>query len=323
MTEISFICPYSKSNMDFISDDTASYRARNGRTYACDPQSGIPIFYPEYTQSNEYTHAEAAAFHDNALAWLFETFQTDEPTIREDLISRLELLPEQAVLITGAGAGNDIPYIARHLQGRGQIHAQDIALDMLQAAQSRSAQDLSSDTLSIVFSQSDAGHLPYADSVFDVAYHFGGINLFNDIQAGMAEMARVVKPGGRVLIGDEGLAPWLTDTQNGKMLINNNALYASPVPLSALPVTAQDVKISWIMENCFYLIQFTVGHASPQINPDVPHKGRRGGSIHKRYFGQLEAIDPKIKAQLYEKADRLGISRSQFLEKLLKIAIED
>ena len=45
--------------------------------------------------------------------------------------------------------------------------------------------------------------LPFKDKSFDVVFHFGGINFFNDRAAAIREMIRVAKPGTKFVIGDE------------------------------------------------------------------------------------------------------------------------
>nr|NLI49923.1 class I SAM-dependent methyltransferase [Propionibacterium sp.] len=45
--------------------------------------------------------------------------------------------------------------------------------------------------------------LPFADDSFDLVFHIGGINFFDDKAAALAEMARVAKPGTHVLVADE------------------------------------------------------------------------------------------------------------------------
>ena len=45
--------------------------------------------------------------------------------------------------------------------------------------------------------------LPFADESFDVVFHVGGINFFNDRAKAIREMIRVAKPGSKILIADE------------------------------------------------------------------------------------------------------------------------
>lgn len=290
----------------------------NGHLFQFAPGTDVPVFAHEPEGANEYARHNAAEVHDNALRWVFATFGADEPGLRERLVGRLALQPGWRVLVTGAGAGNDLPYLARALQGRGVIHAQDFAQEMLLAGQARHRPTLATGELELQFSVSDATDLPFGDGSFDAAYHFGGINLFPDIAKGLSEMARVVRPGGRIVVGDEGVAPWLRDTEYGRMLVRNNALYACGIPLSQLPECAQDVRLSWELGNCFWVIDYTVAAAAPRLDIDVPHVGTRGGSIRTRYFGQLEGVDPALRDRVYAEAQRQGKSRVEFLEALLR-----
>jgi SAM-dependent methyltransferase len=281
----------------------------------------VPVFACEAENVNEYALKDAAVIHDNSLRWVFETFGSDEPSLRKSLISRLHLSKGMTILITGAGAGNDLPYIAQSLEGAGVIFAQDIAKQMLMAGVERHADKVKAMGVDIFFSASDATNLPFDDNVFDAAYHFGGLNLFPDIRQGISEMDRVVKPGGRVVLSDEGAAPWLKSTELGKMLIKNNPLYVYDAPLTLLPETARSVKLSWELCNCFYVIEYTVSDSHLPVNIDVPHIGKRGGSIRTRYFGQLEGIDPALRDRLYAEAEKLGVSRVEYLESLLNKSV--
>jgi ubiquinone/menaquinone biosynthesis C-methylase UbiE len=301
----------------------AGLSCRRGHFFPFAPGTDVPVFAKEPEGANEYARHNAAEVHDNALRWVFSTFGSDEPSLRERLVARLQLRPGSRMLVTGAGAGNDLPYLARSLQGQGAIHAQDFAQEMLLAGLQRHRPALETGMLTLQFSVSDATDLPFPDGSFDAAYHFGGINLFPDIKKGMAEMARVVRPGGRVVIGDEGVAPWLRRTEYGEMLVRNNPLYACEVPLAQLPETADEVRLTWELGQCFWVIEFVVAASGPRIDIDVPHVGIRGGSIRTRYFGQLEGIDPALRDQIYAEAQRLGKSRVEYLESLLRDGLKD
>ena len=295
----------------------------NGHFFEFVTGTNVPVFASEPEGANEYSQKNSAEIHDNSLRWVFETFQTNERDLRERLVARIGLKRGERVLITGAGAGNDLPYLVRALSGAGDIYIQDFAKEMLLAGVSRYREESVDSGVGLHFSVSDATNLPFSDGFFDAAYHFGGINLFSDITMGISEMNRVVKPGGKIVIGDEGLAPWLANTELGKILVNNNALYASRPPLSALPATARAVKLSWELSNCFYIIEFQVSKEPLGVNIDIPHLGKRGGTIRSRYYGRMEGIDPALRDRVYEMAERLGVSRVAFLESLLRKTLDE
>jgi len=282
----------------------------------------VPLFACEVEDANDYTLEDATTIHDNSLRWVFDTFGTDEPTLRKSLVSRLHLSKGETILVTGAGTGNDLPFMVESLGGAGVIYAQDISKQMLMAGVDRYGSQKNAFGVEIYFSVSDATNLPFGENAFDAAYHFGGLNLFPDIRKGISEMNRVVKPGGRIVISDEGAAPWLKPTELGKMLIKNNPLYAFDAPLSLLPDTARSVNLSWELCNCFYVIEFKVSDTPLHITIDVPHIGKRGGSIRSRYLGQLEGIDPSLRDRVYAEAEKQGISRVEYLERLLRKGIE-
>ncbi len=316
-----FRCPTQDDARARLTKREGGLESPSGDFFKYAPGTDVPIFASEQQGVNEYTQHDAAQMHDNALNWVFRTFKASEEDLRCRLISRIGLSQGQRILITGAGAGNDLPYIADALSGNGEIHVQDIATEMLLAGYERYAEDLRSDSLAVEFSICDATSLPFDDGFFDAAYHFGGINLFPEIAQGIAEMNRVVRAGGQIVIGDEGLAPWMRDTEIGRMLINNNALYACEAPLQDLPPTAQDVTLSWELSNCFYVITFRASDSMPDIDIDVPHLGTRGGTIRSRYAGKLEGVDPDLRDRLYAQAKAEGISRVQFIESILRHAL--
>lgn len=299
--------------------DSVGIRCSEGHSFPFIAGTTIPVFDCEDQDVNEYTIEQAAEIHDNSLNWLLNSFYENEADLRSNLISRLRLQPGQKVLITGAGAGNDVPYIASLVGTKGDIFAQDYASQMLVSGAER-CQHLSDHH--IEFSVSDATNLPFCDNYFDAVYHFGGLNLFTDIPKGISEMDRVAKDGGRVVFGDEGLPAWLRSTEYGKMIINNNALCGFEAPLEHLPTTAREVNLSWAVGYCFYIIEYTASNNELPIDINVPHLGRRGGSINTRYFGVLEGVDPGLKASLYEEAEKRGISRVAFLENLLRDGLE-
>ena len=97
-------------------------------------------------------------------------------------------------------------------------------------------------------------------------------------------MFRVTKNLGSVNFGDEGVANWLRNSTYSKMMINNNKLWKKKVPIDILPFCSTDVKVSWLLGNCFYFINAKKNVKFPKVNFHVKHKSPRGGSIYSRYM---------------------------------------
>lgn len=269
------------------------------------------------TSLGMYNTQAATAVYRNFLDWLFATFRADEAAFRRDMAARLRLSPGATVLVTGCGLGDDIPAILDLVGPTGEVHAQDLSPAMTHEAAAQWRREHPEQAAQVWFSTGDALRLPFADGAFDAAFHFGGINLFDNVGQGIAEMNRVVRPGGRVVVSDEGIGPWLRDTDFGRMVITNNRLWAHAAPIERLPPTATEVGLTWLLGNCFWLIDFTVAETLPAIDPDVLHKGWRGGSMRTRHLGQLEAVTPETRAKVIEAAAAAGISVHDWLERVL------
>jgi SAM-dependent methyltransferase len=320
---LAYRCPSPGCDRTRLEEAPSGLACPNGHVVPFVPGTTVPVFCREPDDANEYASGGSAEKHDNALRWVLQTFHADEAELRRGLVARLQLREGGRALITGAGTGNDLPYLAQALGRSGEIYAQDIAQQMLLAGVERHRADVERTGIKLHFSVSDATNLPFGDGEFDAAYHFGGINLFADVRRGIAEMNRVVKAGGRVVIGDEGVAPWLRSSEIGRMLIRNNALYACEVPLGLLPETVRSPRVSWELCNTFYVIEFSVATDPLPIDIDVPHLGTRGGTVRTRYQGQLEGVDPGLRDLIYAEADRRGQSRVEYLESLLRRALSE
>lgn len=280
----------------------------------------VTIFKRQELGKNEFSIINAAEIHDNAMQWLHDVHGTNEVQFREYLVDSIGKSSKDPlnILITSAGAGNDIKYILEAFPNC-FLYVQDIAYEMIIAAIERN--ELSITRERVKFFVGDACSLPFKKDSFDVVYHFGGINLFDNIELGLHEMHRVAKVEGVIQFGDEGIAPWLYNHEISNVLIQNNDLYKCEVPLKFLPLDISDFNLKYLFNNCFYLVRY-IKSSGPKINLDVIHKGSRGGSLRTRYYGVLEGINPNLKEKVNLTAKKLGISRVDYLERIIMQALD-
>jgi SAM-dependent methyltransferase len=105
----------------------------------------------------------------------------------------------ETVLDIGCGAGFDSVIAALRVGPAGRVIALDMTAAMLEKA-ALSAEQAS--VSNIDFREGLAESLPVDDASVDVVISNGVINLCPDKMAVMAEVYRVLKPGGRIQIGD-------------------------------------------------------------------------------------------------------------------------
>ncbi|MEM7028645.1 MAG: methyltransferase domain-containing protein [Chloroflexota bacterium] len=109
------------------------------------------------------------------------------------------LLPGDNVVDVGCGAGIDSLIAADMVGPRGKVIGVDMTPAMLAKAQT-AAEKMQVENVS--FRQGFAESLPVLGQWADVVISNGVLNLFPDKEAGLAEMARVLKPNGRLQIAD-------------------------------------------------------------------------------------------------------------------------
>ncbi|WP_375493743.1 demethylmenaquinone methyltransferase [uncultured Jatrophihabitans sp.] len=112
----------------------------------------------------------------------------------------LELRPGQRVLDLAAGTGVSTVELAR---GGLRAVACDFSLGMLQAGRARARR-----RRAVPFVAGDAMHLPFRDATFDAVVISFGLRNVNDVGAGLREMARVVRPGGRLVVCEFSRPTW-------------------------------------------------------------------------------------------------------------------
>lgn len=109
------------------------------------------------------------------------------------------LQPGERVVDVGSGAGIDSLIAARMVESEGWVIGVDMTPAMLEKARSSAYEG---GFTNVEFRQGLAESLPVLDGWADVVISNGVLNLTPDKDAALREMARVLKPGGRLQIGD-------------------------------------------------------------------------------------------------------------------------
>jgi arsenite methyltransferase len=123
---------------------------------------------------------------------------------RRDLLRRRALVhealgarPRERVLDAGCGPGFYISEILERVGPEGTVVGVDTSSPMLALAAKRCEGHSN-----VSFSEGDVTALPVADADFDRALSVQVLEYVDDIPAALAELFRVLRPGGRVLIWD-------------------------------------------------------------------------------------------------------------------------
>jgi len=110
-----------------------------------------------------------------------------------------ELRSGERVVDVGCGAGIDSLIAAKKVGLDGRVIGVDMTPSMLEKARDTAGE---SGLANVEFRHGYAEELPVDDGWADVVISNGVLNLMPDKAAALEEMARVLKPGGRLRIGD-------------------------------------------------------------------------------------------------------------------------
>jgi len=167
-----------------------------------------------------------------------------------DYLGWLEIKPGDSALETSVGTGLNFKYLPRGLKLLGL----DLSAEMLANCQV----NLHRWQMDADLFLGNAEELPFADNSFDVVYHVGGINFFNDKAKAIREMIRVAKPGTRILIADEteehvkGTYEKIPITS--RYFKNRREPVAAPIEL--VPPYMQEVHLEILRDGQFYALTF-------------------------------------------------------------------
>ncbi len=111
---------------------------------------------------------------------------------RERAADLARLTPGGRALDVATGTGDLAIELARRVAPSGEVIGSDFSEGMLARAREKEP--------AIRWEQANALALPYEDGAFDAATVGFGARNFSDLERGLREMVRVVRPGGRVVV---------------------------------------------------------------------------------------------------------------------------
>jgi ubiquinone/menaquinone biosynthesis C-methylase UbiE len=196
----------------------------------------------------------------------------------ESLAEALELIPDERVIDVACGSGNGAISAARRTWG-GTVGA-DYVPSLLERGRERAA----AERLEVEFVEADAQDLPFEDASFDVAMSIYGAMFAPDQQKAADELLRVVKPGGRI-----GMGNWCPDGHVGTMF-KTIAKHAPPPP-------GLDSPLLWGTEDRLREL-FGDGIAELRIERRVSRQPFRSADHYieffRQYFGPTQTAYERV-----------------------------
>ncbi|HJQ47228.1 MAG TPA: class I SAM-dependent methyltransferase [Amycolatopsis sp.] len=136
--------------------------------------------------------ATRAFFGPRAESWEVR-FPDDGPAYRR-AVADLAPPPGGAVADVGCGTGRALPELRDAVGAAGTVLRFDVTVEMLAEAAARGRRDAAALVLA------DAVHLPLATGSLDAVFAAGLVTHLPDAVAGLSELARVCRPGGRLAL---------------------------------------------------------------------------------------------------------------------------
>ena len=172
-----------------------------------------------------------------------------ESEMRKQCLDCIEFHPQMQLLEVSAGTGANRRVIPDEVHYTGL----DLSIGMLKRCQKNLAKWKKHANLFCAAAE----ELPFASNYFEVVYHYGGLNFFNDPQRSLEEMLRVVRPGGQVVVVDETESAAKSVEDFPKLGIFYKDRDTITIPMDLVPSQALNPKCELLFDERLYRISFS------------------------------------------------------------------
>jgi len=164
----------------------------HAETPAHDRQAMSPAQRARRDDDGCYISETRAFFGPRAATW--DTRFGDDSPAYAAAVAQAGIPAAGVVIDVGCGTGRALPALREAVGPRGTVLALDLTPEMLAEARARGRDACASLVLA------DARRLPVADASVDAVFAAGLVMHFPDITVGLAQLARVTRPGGLLVL---------------------------------------------------------------------------------------------------------------------------
>ncbi len=132
----------------------------------------------------------------------------DDPAQYRAVFDSLGVREGSQVLDVGCGTGGGVRALAARFPGVGRVVGIDKSETMV--AEARARTDAAAGA-HVEFAVADAHDLPFPDESFDSAFSLRVFEIIGEPRRVLAEMARVLRPGGRLVVNGPDVDAWTID----------------------------------------------------------------------------------------------------------------
>jgi ubiquinone/menaquinone biosynthesis C-methylase UbiE len=217
-------------------------------------RDGIPLLLDEsrlaeYNERYQAFYNRVAGLYDGAIRLVARLAGGGEGRFRGEYLRELEVREGARVLEVSIGTGANLNYSPANAT----YYGVDLSWGMLMRCRKNLARWGREAELIL----GNAEELPLRDESFDVVFHVGGINAFDDRAKAIAEMIRVARAGTKIVIVDETSKlmerlTWAPSVR--RWLQEHGERFAAPVEL--IPEGMREIEARDIVKGNLYCLTF-------------------------------------------------------------------